>query len=201
MSLKANALVAAAAVALGVTVDVTAGPVCEGLLNDCQVSQFGFAEVDSTGKCLVIVAIDVDGTVKVRPVADQQGNVRLFSSADGAVTLAKRTQMSGTVAVQYRRFVSAGSVGDPVAALKSKYKSAKVEEATAVKQAASLTQKLTAAQALGWDTATGTPENNEYVDLQARGASIAEWQTKIGDKKTALAASLTAAGVDPLTVV
>ena len=126
MSLKNNALIAAAALALGVTVDATAKPVCEGMLNDFQVSSFGFAEVDSTGRCLVIVSIDVGDGVKARPVADQQGNVRLYSSADGAVSLAKRTQMAAATAVTFRRFVSTGTVGDPVAALKSKYKSAKV---------------------------------------------------------------------------
>lgn len=201
MSLKNNAYVAAVALALGVTVDATAGHVCEGVLNDYPVSAFGFAEVDSTGRSLAVVSVDVGDGVKVRVVADALGNAKLFASADAVIALSKRCQMAANVAIQYRRFVSTGTVGDPVAALKSKYKSAKTEEATAVKQETALTQKVAAAVALGWDTSTGTPENLEYVDLTARKLSITEWKTLIGDKKTALAASLTAAGVDPATVV
>lgn len=202
MSVKANNFLASAAVALGLTLDATAGPVAEGLMNDYTVSTFGFAEVDSTGRVLAIVSIDVGDGVKVRPVADSLGNVKLFSSADGAVALSKRTKMSSAVPVTYKRFVSqSGSVGDPVAALKSKYKASKVEEATAIKQQAVIAQKIAAAEALGWDTATGTPEGDEYADLVKRAATVDEWLTKTSEKKTALAASLTAAGVDPLTVV
>lgn len=201
MSLKSNAFISAVALSLDVTVDATAGPVCEGVLNDYPVTAFGFAEVDSKGRSLAVVSVDTGAGAKVRVVADALGNAKLFGSADAVIALSKRCMMAANVAITYRRFVATGTVGDPVAALKSKYKSAKVEEATAVKQEASLTQKVTAAVALGWDTSTGTPENLEYVDLIARKASITEWKGLIADKKTALAASLTAAGVDPLTVV
>lgn len=153
------------------------------------------------GRVLVIVSVDTGDGVKVRPVADQQGNVRLFASADGAVALAKKCQLSASSVVTFRRFVSTGMVGDPIVALKSKYKAAKTEETLAVKQRLSLAGRITAAEALGWDDSTGTPENLEYMDLQDRAASILEWETKVVAKKTALAASLTAAGVDPVTVV
>lgn len=201
MSLKINAFVPAVALALGVTIDAAAGPVCEGVLNDYPVTTFGFAEVDSSGRCMAVVTVDVGSGAKVRPVADQQGNVKLFGSSDGVIALSKRCLMPANTAIQYRRFYSVGVVGDPVAALKSKYKSAKTEEALAVKQEGTLTQKITAAEALGWDASTGTPENLEYVDLGNRLLSVVEWKTKTADKKTALAASLTAAGVDPATVI
>lgn len=201
MSLKANALVAVAALALGVNVSAGEKPICEGLLNDFPVTGFGFAEVDSTGRCLVIVSVDVGDGVKVRPVADQQGNTKLFASADGAVSLSKRCNMASNIGIQYRRFVTSGTVGDPVAQLKTRFKSAKAEEATAIKNETALAQKVTAAEALGWDTGVGTPENAEYLDLQDRVTSVQEWKAKIAAKKTALAASLTAAGVDPLTVI
>lgn len=202
MSLKANALIPAVAVALGVTVDATAGPVCESVLNDYPVTSFGFAEVDATGRSMAIVTVEtVSGSPKVRVVADSTGNAKLFASADAVIALSKRCLMAANVSINYRRFVATGTVGDPVAALKSKYKSAKTEEAAAVKQEAALVQKVAAAVALGWDTSTGTPENLEYVDLTKRKDSVTEWKGLIGDKKTALAASLTAAGVDPLTVV
>lgn len=202
MSVKANAFLAAAAAALGVTIDATAGPVAEGLLNDFTCTTFGFAEVDSSGRVLAVVSIDTGEGVKVRPIADSLGNVKLFSSADGAVAMSKRTKMSSAVPVVYKRFVSVGgSVGDPVAALKSKYKASKLEEATAIKQQAVLAQKIASAVALGWDVATGTPEGDEHADLVKRADTVDEWKGKTTDRKTALAASLTAAGIDPLTVV
>ena len=201
MSVKNNAMVAVAALALGVTVTAGANPVCEGLLNDFTVTNFGFAEVDSQGRVLVIVSVDTGTGVEVRPVADQQGHVRLYASADGAVMLAKKCQMAANTVVTFRRFISTGTVGDPITALKSKFKAAKAEETLVIKQQSGLAAKLTAAEALGWDEAVGTPENLEYLDLQDRAASLTEWKTKTTAKKTALAASLTAAGVDPLTVV
>ncbi len=201
MSVKNNAMVAAAAMAIGVTVTAGAKPVCEGLLNDFTVTAFGFAEVDALGRVMVIVSVDTGNGVEVRPVADQQGNVRLYASADGAVMLAKKCQMAANAVVTFRRFISNGTVGDPIVALKSKFKSAKAEETLVIKQQSGLAAKLTAAEALGWDDAVGTPENLEYVDLTDRAASLNEWKTKTTAKKTALAASLTAAGVDPLTVV
>lgn len=201
MSLKANALIPAVALALGVTMTATAGPVCEGVLNDYPVTSFGFAEVDSTGRSLAIVAVDVGNGPEVRVVADSLGNAKLFGSADAVIALSKRCLMAANVAISYRRYVATGTVGDPVAALKSKYKAAKTEEAAAIKQETSLTQKVAAGVALGWDVSTGTPENLEYVDLTNRKTSITEWKTLIAAKKTALAASLTSAGVDPLTVV
>lgn len=200
MSLKINAFVPAVALALGATLDATAGPVCEGVLNDYPVTTFGFAEVDGTGRCMAVVTVDVGDGAKVRTVADSLGNVKLFGSSDGVIALSKRCLMPANTAIQYRRYYSVGAVGDPVSALKSKYKSAKTEEALAIKQGGTLTQKISAAQGLGWDASTGTPENLEYLDLQARAGAVAEWKTKTADKKTALAASLTAAGVDPLTV-
>lgn len=202
MSVKANAFLAGAAAALGVTVDATAGPVAEGLLNDYTCTAFGFAEVDSAGRVLAIVSIDTGTGVQVRPIADSLGNVKLFSSADGAVAMSKRTKMSSSVPVVYKRFVSVGgSVGDPVAALKSKYKASKLEEATAIKQQAVIAQKIASAVALGWDTATGTPEGDEHADLVKRAATVDEWKAKTTERKTALAAALTGAGIDPLTVV
>lgn len=201
MSIKNNTFITAAALALGVVVDDEAGHVCEGVLNDYPVTGFGFAEVDAKGRTLAIVTVDVGTGPKVRVVADTSGSARLYPTADAAIAIAKKAAMAADVAIQFRRFIPVGTVGDPVAALKSKYKTAKNEVLAAGKALDKLTAKVTAAEALGWDTATGTPEGLEYEDMTARVVAITEWQTKIGAKRDALAASLTAAGVDPVTVV
>ncbi len=201
MSTKNNALVTAAALALGVTLTAGAKPVCEGLLNDWACSGFGIAEVDKYGRVMVIATVD-DGTgAKTRVVADSLGNARVYSSADQAVALSKRAKLASGVTVAYVRMDKVSTVGDPILALKSKYKAFKTEAATALKQSNIVTAKVSAAVALGWDTATGTPENAEYLDLVERGASIGEWKAFIDAKVVELAASLTAAGIDPLTVV
>lgn len=191
MSLKNSALVAAAATALGIT--VSANPICEALVNDKSVTQFTVYEVDASGRVLVIAAI---GGVN-RPIADSMGDVRLYASAVAAVTMAKRN--GGGVPVSVVPFVKVPALGDPVKALIAKHKAFKSEQASGAKSVTAITSKLSAAVALGWDTATGTPEADEYADLVKRQTSINEWKAYADAQVTALTASLTAAGIDPVT--
>lgn len=197
MSIKNNAFIAAAALALGVTVDAGASPICEGMLNDVSVTKFGAAEVDGTGRVLVLVTV----AGVVRPVADSVGNVRLYSDGNAAVALAKRSNIAPGVQVVFVKKVASGAVGDPIVALKSKYKKFKAEAAVSLKQKTAIASKIAAAAALGWDDAVGTPEGFEYLDMQARATSVDEWKAYNDAKVTELAASLTAAGIDPVTVV
>lgn len=201
MSTKNNSLVAVAALALGVTVAADASPVCEGLLNDVGVVQFGAAEVDQTGRVMVIVSVLSGGVTEVRPVADSLGNVKLFSDANAAMQLSKRSNLAVGLQVKFVKAVKAGTVGDPIAALKAKYKRYKSEAAAALKQSAAVAAKVSAALSLEWDEAVGTPENVEYLDLVARSVSVTEWKAFNDAQVVALAASLTTAGIDPLTVV
>lgn len=201
MSTKNNALISAAATALGLVVVGGVSPVCEGLMNDLSVTGFGVAEVDASGRCMVIASI-YDGTnTTVRPVADAGGNVRLYGDVNSAMALAKRANVAEGTQLKFVKFAAVVSVGDPVVALKQKYKRFKAEKISSTKQTNTITGKIAAAVALGWDIATGTPENAEYLDLSARSVSIAEWHAFNSDKVTTLAAALTAAGVDPATVI
>lgn len=205
MSTKNNALIAAAAVALGMTYVAGTSPVVEGMLNDLNVTGFGASEVTPGGKVLVLVEITTgtggSATTAVRPVADSLGNVRLLPDGSAAISLAKRANIASGVEVKFVKAAKTASIGDPISALKSKYKRFKNEAAASLKQTGILAGKVTAAEALGWDTSTGTPENAEYLDLVARGVSVAEWKSYNDAQVTALAAALTAAGIDPLTVV
>lgn len=197
MSTKNNALIGVAAAALGMVVLAGASPVCEGLLNDLVVTEFGAAEVDTNGRVLVLVTV---GGV-VRPVADAAGNARLYVDGNAAVALAKRSNILAGVMVKFVKMEKAGTVGDPIVALKAKYKKYKAEAVSSLKQSTALAAKKSAAIALGWDTAMGTPENLEYLDLDARVTSVAEWAAFNDGKVASLAASLTAAGIDPATVI
>ena len=201
MSTKNSLLVASAALALNFTVAANASPICEGLLNDLSVTEFGAAEVDLSGRVMVLVTVNIGGVDESRPVADSLGNVKLFTDANAAMTLAKRSNLTPGLEVTFVKMVKAGTVGDPIAALKAKYKRFKAEAAMALKQVTTVAAKQSAAVALGWDTAAGTPENAEFVDLQARTASVAEWRAFNDAQVVSLAASLTGAGIDPLTVV
>ena len=201
MSTKNNALVSIAAAALGVNVLANASPVCDSLLNDLSVTQFGVAEIDQKGRALVIVSVKVGAVTTVRPVADSLGNVKVFGDVGAAMVLSKRANMAVGAPVVFVKAVKAGSVGDPISALKSRYKGFKSEAAAALKQSALVAGKISAAAALGWDAAVGTPENDEYLDLVERGRSIDEWKSFSDAQVVALAASLTTAGIDPLTVV
>lgn len=201
MSLKNNTLIAAASAALGMVVTVGATPICDGMLNDVNVTAFGAAEVDATGRVLVLVAITDGAETVIRPVADTLGNVRLYVDGNAAVALAKRSSLASGLQVKFVKMDKTAAIGDPVVALKSKYKRFKAEALSSSKQSATVTGKKTAAEALGWDIAVGTPENAEYGDIVARLATITEWKNFNDAKVVALAASLVAAGIDPATVV
>lgn len=205
MSTKNNSLIAAAATALGMTFVSGTSPVCEGMLNDLNVTAFGASEVDTSGKVLVLVEITTGtgggATTAVRAVADSLGNVRLFADGNAAVALAKRSNLASGVQVKFVKADKVASIGDPVTALKAKYKRFKNEAAASLKQQTIVDGKRLAALALEWDTSTGTPEYVEYTDIVARLASVNEWKSYNDAQVIALAASLTAAGIDPLTVV
>ena len=202
MSLKNSAFVASVASALGYTVANGALPVCESLLNDRNVTTFGTAEVDATGRALVIVGLTetVEGNPveTFRPVCDSAGDVKLFANTAAALSSAKRAGV-GDLEVAVVAYVKQGTVGDPIKVLIAKHKAIKVEDGNAAKGTATISTKVAAAQALGWDTAVGTPEAEEYADLVARAASVAEWKTYTASRLTALTDSLVAAGIDPVT--
>lgn len=208
MSLKNNVFVSAAALALGMAVSTGAGagPVCDALLNDLSVTSFGIAEVDVKGRVVVLVGItgpDVGGVTPaevVRPVCDSKGDVRLFTTADAAIALSKRSNIGAGVEVVFVKMAKVASIGDPVLALKNKHKAFKAENLSATTSAALMVTKIAAADGLGWDTAAnGTPESDEYQDLMARQDSVGEWVTYTAARLATLAAALTAAGIDPAT--
>ena len=202
MSVKNNQFVAAAALALGLTVAAMPA-VAEGLLDNVGVLDINAAEVtDNTGRVLVFVTLlDNFGQEAVRPVADANGNVRLFADGSAVVALSKRVNLVQGATVSFMRANKTTAVGDPVASLKSKYKRMKVEAVTANAKAVDLLAKKSAAESLGWYTATGSPENTEYLDIVQRQATIDEWSLAVVAIRDQLSAALTAAGIDPATVV
>lgn len=203
MSTKNNALLAAAAAALGVTLTAGEKPLVVGMLNDLNITAMGAVEVNAAGKSIVIVSVlSADGlTTAIRPVADTSGSVKVFVDGAAVVALAKNANLAAGVKVQYVKAIATKTIGDPIAALKSKYKRFKAEALSSVKNLDKVTINKNAAVALGWDLATGTPENAEYLDLVDRLASINEWKAFNESQVVSLAASLTAAGIDPVTVV
>ena len=200
MSTKVNKFLAAAALAAGVVAHAT--PISENLLNDMPVKRLDAAEInDGTGKVIVFATVTLAGSDVVRAVADVSGNVRLFSDGSAVVALSKKSNLIPGASINFVRFTKYGSVGDPIASLKSRYKKSVAEYAMAEAKRVERVNMNTAAAAQGWDTAIGTPENEEYLDLVVRLATVAEWADLIGEQKNSLAAALTAAGIDPLTVV
>ena len=200
MSTKVNKFLAAAALAAGVVAHAT--PISENLLNDMPVKRLDAAEInDGTGKVIVFATVTLAGSDAVRAVADVSGNVRLFSDGSAVVALSKKSNLIPGASINFVRFTKSGSVGDPIASLKSKYKKSVAEYAMAEAKRVERVNMNTAAAAQGWDTALGTPEHEEYLDLVLRLATVTEWVTALAAQKTSLAAALTAAGIDPLTVV
>lgn len=198
MSVKTNKLIAAAALALGVTVTASAVPVCEQLLNDKSVIKLQAAQVDATGRTIVFVTLQDGQSTVVRPVCDNKGDVRLFTDLAAVAALVKRAKINAGSKVEYVRLESITSIGDPVAKLKSLYLAMKSERVTSGEKKTAMQAKKLAAEQLGWNDQSNTPEAAEYADYVVRIASITEWDDFVGVEVTRLAAALTAAGVSPL---
>ncbi len=200
MSRVNNAYIPVAATALSLAVSEPVKPIADAMLNDVPVSAIGAAEVTDKGKCIVIATVTINGAQEVRPVADSNGNVKLYADGAAVVALAKRSNLAGGQSVQIVKKAVQGSIGDPIAALKSKHKQAATEAVTAGKPLATLTQQITGAESLGWNTSPeGSPEKAEYDDLVKRKATVQEWKDATDARVAALAAALTAAGIDPVT--
>ena len=202
MSVKNNGIAIAAAVAVGVTLGAL-GPVVESLLNDAVVSNAKIVAFDKAGRSVMFVTVAVDGGApQTRVVADSSGNVRVFGNAAAAVAALKRAAPAAVAT--YTPYVAPATVGDPIKALIAKHKAAKVEATKAAealnKPQTGIVASIAAADALGWDeAAAGTPEKQEWDDLQSRKASVTEWKGKADALVTSYTASLVAAGIDPVT--
>lgn len=193
MSRKNNALLVALIAAAGTSQSVGAS-IVEGLVNDKTVTAWTVYEVDAmTGRAMMVATI---GGVH-RPVADSAGDVRVYASTQAAVQVAKRNGGGDLVSVHVSEKQT--TVNDPVKALIAKHRSMKAEDTKAGTAKTSVDGKVAAAEALGWDEATGTPEADEYADLVARQTAVAEWKTYTAATLTTLTASLTAAGINPAT--
>jgi hypothetical protein len=109
--------------------------------------------------------------------------------------------LDNTALTTFKRKEKAVELGKPLPTLKAKYKAFKAEKAVAVKSKDAIAADIIAVTALGYNTAVGTIEADEWADLQKRLASVTEWLDYASAQVVALAAALTAAGVDPATVV
>lgn len=200
MSTRINKLIPFALLALAV--EVNAGPVVEGLLNDYTVNSVHIAQVDDAGRCIMVVhCIDGGGVPAYRVVASASGDVKLFADLAAAQSLILRAKFAPGAAVTFKRKEKTRTLGDPIASLKTLYKSFKAEKLVGEKANLATAGKIAAGAALGWNTAVGTPEAFEYADYLAKLATVTESVDFSTARIAALAASLVAAGIDPVTVV
>lgn len=203
MSVKNNALMAAVYLAVGVSAPaVAASPVLENLLNDYSVKKLHAVQVDDIGRCIVLAEVQVGSEAPaLRPVCNALGDVKLYADMGAVYPVIKRSKLVIDAPIAFYRKDKMLSLGDPVAMLKSQYKAFKAEKLAVDKSKLVIDSKIVAADALGWGASIGTPERLEYNDYVARRASTNEAIAFCAARITALAASLTAAGFDPATVV
>lgn len=201
MSITNNGYVQVAATAIGVSVAGDASPIAEQLLDNIEVASIKAAEVTAKGKCIVLVGVpDGSGGTDYRPVASAAGDVKLFADGKAVIALAKKSNLPGGQSVAIVKMQGSQSVGDPIATLKSQHRQVVREYASTTKPFTDLSQKITGAEALGWDEdPVGSATRAQYNDLIARRATVQEWRTAINARVTTLAAALTSAGIDPNT--
>ena len=203
MSTKNNALLLAVYAAIGVAApSVAAVPVLETLLNDYTVTAVHAVQVNDNGGVIVMADVSVGGAPSVlRPVCNSLGDIRTFADMGMVYPLLKKAKLQAGAEIQFYRKEKMIVLGDPLASLKTLFKAFKAEKLAVDKAKMVIDAKIVAATGLGWNTAMGTPERAEYDDYIQRRASTDEAIAFCAARITALAASLVAAGVDPLTVV
>ncbi len=196
MSVVNNKYVPIAMGLLQLSLDKLGPVIVDALLNDVPIGSFAVIEIDSKGRSVALAYSDE----KVRPVADNSGNVRLFSSADTAIILGKRSNLPAGMPMAYIKVERSTNIGDPVASLKSKHKSAKTEAANASNSLVKLSQKQAAAISLGWgNAAVGSAELAEFEDIGARVSAVSEWAQTSSTRLQTFTDALVSAGIDPLT--
>ena len=192
MSITNNAYLPLVAAALAATLGA---PVVEKMLDNVAVTGIKAVEISDAGKC--IVCAEIGGVL--RPVTSTSGDVKLYTDAASVFTLAKASNLPAGSSVEIIKRAKTVTMTDPVSALKSKYRKAVSEQATATDKAAELASKVAAAIGGGWNT--DEAYKPLYDDFVARKATVDEWVTATDDAVTTLAAALTAANIDPATVV
>lgn len=194
MSVLKSAIAAAAALRVGLTV---AGGTVEALLNDKAATTIGMSIVETNERGNAVLFF-TDATAS-RVVCDSKGAVRVFGDAASAMGAVKRSKVGSAVTIEVFKFDPAVSVGSPVAALISAHKQSVKELATASAASSELGNFVTAAAAQGWNTQVGTPQRAEYDNLVSRKAIVDTWVSDTDGRKDALATSLTAANINPVT--
>jgi hypothetical protein len=204
MSTAANKYISLVALALGVPAASFGKPMVESLTNDFAALSVGVVEIDDKGRVIVTVAVDVETegvtTTVFRPVATGSGDVRIFATLQAAQGLLQRIKLVAGSVIAIHRKDKASVIGDPIARLKQLFRGYRAEKMAGEKNALIVASKIQAATALGWNLSVGTPEAAEYADYVQRAESVAEAVAFCAARVAALGASLTAAGVDPLTL-
>lgn len=196
MSVANNKFIGSVIDALNLSPELVGLPIVDQLLNDVAVTSFGVVEVTDKGKAIAMVG--VEGAF--RPVADSNGNVRLFGSSDAAILVAKKSNLPAGVAMSYIKAARINNIGDPIAGLKSAHKAVKIENANAQAAFTKLQQRKSAAVSLSWDTApAGSAEKIEYDDIVLREGTLNEWRLAANNRLTSLTSALQNAGIDPTT--
>lgn len=193
MSIRKTNIALAAALAASITL---AGQTAEPMLdNIANITVMKIVEVDAKGACVLFYTVGTSTKV----VTDLKGDVRVYGGSDLALAAVKRSGVGSAVDVSIRKFDPVVNVGNPVQSLINSHKSAVREATSALTNQTTVNTAKTAAEAQDWDTQVGTPQRAEYDDIVQRLAVVTEWKTSIDARVTALAASLTAANISPVT--
>jgi hypothetical protein len=193
MSIRKTNIAMAAALAAGVTL---AGQTAEPMLDNISgITAMRIVETDAKGACVLFYTVGTDTKV----VTDLKGDVRVYGGSDLALAAVKRAGVGSAVAVSIRKFDPVVNVGSPVQSLINSHKSAVREAKSALDNRGAIVTAKAAAEAQGWNSQVGTPQRAEYDDIVTRLAVVTEWKTSIDERVNSLAASLTNAGISPVT--
>lgn len=196
MSIKNNQFLPSAAAAAGVSVSAD-NAIVDALLSITVTTGIKAAEIsDGSGRVIVFAAVKINDVETNRAVADTSGNLKLFATSQAAIKFARTANLMPGAVISYVPYQKPATVGDPLASLEARYKSACSKGFAAQKRLNAGMDKLQTAVAFGWDTSTGATFA-EYTDIQARVAALDEWQSTTFALIDALGQRLTGVGVNP----
>lgn len=199
---KANSFIAAAALALGVTLTAGRPAVAETMLDQFTVKAMGIAQVNDAGQCIVIVTVNSGnaGADEVRVVGDFGGAAKLYTSIGMTDGIIKSAKIVETTEFKVKRKLKLATLSDPISTLKNLHKAFVREAASSLETKTKRAASIAAGVVLGWDVmAADTAEKREDVEMRAQLASVTETNDNANAKVTAYATALTNAGINPVT--
>lgn len=180
--------------------------IASGVVNEYAFTVVRIVELEPGGSCCIFGSYIPDKThpdvIVNAVVISSAGKEMIFKNSSAALNFVNKMNYGSEpdYPIEYVRCVVISAVGDPVATAKTQYTAQLKESALAADSVTSITQKLTGAASLGWNTMpANSPSYAAYARYAQAKTTLEAWKTATEQRTAKLRDVLVAAGVLPAT--